>query len=155
MPGQKTPAYGAAPNAIAVDGQRGVAYVALYNANAIAVVDLSGATTKPVLGLIPVAYAPASVVLDAANNQLIVANDKGIGTRLSFETDHGVTGYNTHQDNGTVSIVPLPDAATLAAYDEAGLREQPLGPEAEYRVGRRRQLVRRRSRFRPRSATPR
>jgi hypothetical protein len=58
--------------------------------------------------MIPVAYAPASVVLNEAGHELLVANDKGIGTRLSFETDHGVTGYNTHQDNGTVSIVPLP-----------------------------------------------
>jgi hypothetical protein len=47
-------------------------------------------------------------------NLLIVANDKGIGTRYSFECDHGVCGYNTHQDNGTVSIVPVPNSATLA-----------------------------------------
>jgi len=87
----------------------------LYNANAIAVVDLSGGATHPVLGLIPVAYAPSSVVLDKANKQLIVANDKGIGTRYSFETDYGVTDYNTHQDNGTVSIAPLPDSKKLAA----------------------------------------
>ncbi len=107
-------AYGAAPNSIAVDATNGVAYVALYNANAIAVVDLSGGAKNPVMGLIPVAYAPASVVLDTTDNELIVANDKGIGTRFSFETDHGVTGYNTHQDNGTVSLVPLPNTATLA-----------------------------------------
>ena len=87
----------------------------MYNANAIAVVDLSGGATHPVLGLIPVAYAPSSVVLDKANKQLIVANDKGIGTRYSFETDYGVTDYNTHQDNGTVSIAPLPDSKKLAA----------------------------------------
>jgi YVTN family beta-propeller protein len=108
------PAYGAAPNSIAVDTKNGIGYVALYNANAVAVVDLVRGATNPVLGMIPVAYAPCSVVLDKANNTLIVANDKGIGTRYSFETDHGVTGYNTHQDNGTVSIVPVPDSATLA-----------------------------------------
>ena len=34
--------------------------------------------------------------------------------RYSFECDHGVCGYNTHQDNGTVSIVPVPNSATLA-----------------------------------------
>jgi len=113
VPGHAKPAYGAAPNSIAVDDKAGVAYVALYNANAIAVVDLSGSTDRPVLGMIPVAYAPASVVLDAAEHELIVANDKGIGTRLSFETDWGVTDYNTHQDNGTVSIVPLPSAEKL------------------------------------------
>jgi len=107
------PAYGAAPDSIAVDAKNGLAYVALYNANAVGVVDLHADAAKPVLGMIPVAYAPSSVVLDEANKALIVANDKGIGARYSFETDHGVTGYNTHQDNGTVSIVPVPDDAAL------------------------------------------
>jgi YVTN family beta-propeller protein len=113
VPGQQKSTYGAAPNSIAVDAKAGVAYVALYNANAIAIVDLSGGSDEPVLGMIPVAYAPASVVLDTADKQLLVANDKGIGTRYSTETDHGVTGLNSHQDNGTVSIVPLPNKATL------------------------------------------
>jgi YVTN family beta-propeller protein len=117
VPGQG-PAYGAGPNSIAVDNKNAVAYVALYNANAIAVVDLSPGATNPVLGMIPVAYAPSSVVLDATNNTLIVANDKGIGTRLSYECDHGVCGYNTHQDNGTVSIVPVPLSETLQAMTQ-------------------------------------
>jgi YVTN family beta-propeller protein len=115
VPGDEHSAYGAGPNSIAVDKERGVAYVALYNANAIAVVDLSGSAREPVLGMIPVAYAPASVVLDRADHQLLVANDKGIGTRLSFETDYKVSGYNSHQDNGTVSIVPLPGRDRLEA----------------------------------------
>jgi YVTN family beta-propeller protein len=114
VPNQYIPAYGASPVSIAVDAAKNIAYVALYNANAIGVVDLSVDAKKPMLGMIPVAYAPASVVLDGAHNQLVVANDKGIGTRLSFETDHGVTGYNTHQDNGTVSLVPLPSKTELA-----------------------------------------
>ncbi len=114
VPGEGRPAYGAAPNSIAVDAKRGIAYVALYNANAVGVVDLKN-TGKAVLGMIPVAYAPSSVVLDENTNSLLVANDKGIGTRYSFETDYGVTGYNTHQDNGTVSIVPLPDKSSLVS----------------------------------------
>jgi YVTN family beta-propeller protein len=116
VPGQSKPNFMLGPNAIAVDPAHAVAYVALYNGNAIAVVDLSGGAMNPVMGFIPVAYAPSSVVLDAVNNQLIVANDKGIGTRLSFETDYGVTGYNSHQDSGTVSIVPVPNPTTLATY---------------------------------------
>jgi len=115
VPGAGESAYGAAPNSIAVDGKNGIAYVALYNANAIAVVDLSKNATNPVLGMIPVAYAPSNVVLDEVANTLIVANDKGIGTRLSYECDHGVCGYNSHQDNGTVSIVPVPSSTTLAS----------------------------------------
>ena len=114
VPGHKEAAYGAAPVSIAVDAKRGVGYVACYNANAVAVIDLNN-PAKPILGAIPVAYGPMSVALDAANNQLIVANDKGVGTLYSFETDHGVTDYNTHQDNGTVSIVPLSNASALAA----------------------------------------
>ena len=115
VPGEGKPAYGAAPNSIAVDGKNGLAYVAFYNANAIGVVDLSRKAKTPVLGMIPVAYAPSSVVFDEANDTLIVANDKGIGTRYSFENDYGVSSYNTHQDNGTVSIVPVPDSGTLQA----------------------------------------
>jgi YVTN family beta-propeller protein len=121
VPGQGA-AYGAAPNSIAVDGKNGIAYVALYNANAIGVVDLSKNATNPLLGMIPVAYAPSSVVLDENNNTLLVANDKGIGTRLSYECDHGVCGYNTHQDNGTVSIVPVPGNAVLQAMTQQVFR---------------------------------
>jgi YVTN family beta-propeller protein len=115
VPGAGQPAYGAAPNSIAVDAKKGIGYVALYNANAIGVVNLSNGATNPVMGMIPVAYAPSSVVLDRANNNLIVANDKGVGTRDSFECDYGVCSYNTHQDNGTVSIVPVPTAVSLQA----------------------------------------
>jgi len=115
VPGARQRAYGAGPNSIAVDANKGVAYVALYNANAIGVVDLSDEEDDSIRGMIPVAYAPSSVVLDEANNTLLVANDKGIGARYSFETDYGVTSYNTHQDNGTVSIVPVPDRGSLAA----------------------------------------
>jgi YVTN family beta-propeller protein len=114
VPGAHQPAYGAAPNSIAVDDKAGIAYVALYNANAIAVVDFSDSAENPVMGMIPVAYAPDSVVLDRANNVLIVANDKGIGARDSFGCAYNVCNYNTHQDNGTVSVVPVPDSATLA-----------------------------------------
>jgi YVTN family beta-propeller protein len=115
IPGQGQAAYGAAPNSIAVDAKNGIAYVALYNANAIGVVNLAKGAINPVMGMIPVAYAPSSVVLDGATNSLIVANDKGIGARNSFECDYNVCDYNTHQDNGTVSIVSVPDSATLQA----------------------------------------
>jgi YVTN family beta-propeller protein len=117
VPGQGS-AYGAGPNSIAVDPAKHTAYVAFYNANCVGVVNLVNGTANPVVGMIPVGYAPASVVLDKANNTLIVANDKGIGTRYSFECDHGVCGYNTHQDNGTVSIVPVPSTATLATMTD-------------------------------------
>ncbi len=125
LPGEGS-AYGAGPNSISVDAVNNIAYVALYNANAVAVVNLNG---DKVLGLIPVGYAPSSVVLDAADGELLVANDKGIGTtgfgvepppentyENSYATYYGVADFNTHQDLGTVSMVPVPvPSSTLAA----------------------------------------
>ena len=137
IPGEFKSAYGAGPNSIAVDAKRNVAYVALYNANAVAVVDLDNWYGNPVKGMIPVGYAPASVVLDAANRQLLVANDKGWGTTgnptpanayfngidvsgapvtsASTTTEFGVTALETHQDLGTVSIIPIPNDSELGA----------------------------------------
>jgi len=145
VPGEHGSAYGAGPNSIAVDAANNIAYVALYNANAIAVVDLrdhygddddhgqfDGHDNQwsPVLGMIPVGYAPSAVVLDTADHALLVANDKGIGTtgfdvaappsssaENSYQTSHGVISFGTHQDLGTASIVPLPiNSSELARF---------------------------------------
>jgi YVTN family beta-propeller protein len=122
VPGDPRPAYGAGPNSIAVDAQNNIAYVALYNANAIAAVDLHDGGWNPAIGMIPVGYAPSSVVLDTADNALLVANDKGIGStgfqstppENSTTTSHGSpASLNTHQDLGVVSIVPVPNRSAL------------------------------------------
>ena len=130
IPGQKSPADGGEPNSIAVDQTKNIAYVALYHANAIAVVNLNGGSA-PIEGMIPVGYAPSSVVLDAAENSLVVANDKGIGTtgfavappptktaENSYGKAHGVISFNTHQDLGTVSIVPIPTSSALGTLTQ-------------------------------------
>ena len=109
---------GAGPNSITVDNVNNIAYVALYNTNSVAVIDLS---TDTVAGLIPTGYAPSSVVLDPADGELLVANDKGLGTdgfgvappptntpENSYLSEFGVYDFNTHQDLGTVNIIPLP-----------------------------------------------
>jgi YVTN family beta-propeller protein len=127
VPGQHKSAYGAGPNSIAVDESNDLAYVAFYNANAIGVIDLH-ATTYPIIGMIPVGYAPSSVVLEKNDNVLIVANDKGLGTtgfavappptktaENSFATEFGVTDFETHQDLGTVSIIRVPNSNMLDA----------------------------------------
>jgi YVTN family beta-propeller protein len=121
VPGVKGAAYGAGPTSIAVDEYGNYAYVALYNANAIAIVNLIDRSGNPIVGFIPAGYAPASVVLDTAANTLLVANDKGIGTtgfgvaappansaENSYGKEEGVVDFNTHQDLGTVSIIPVP-----------------------------------------------
>jgi YVTN family beta-propeller protein len=80
------------PNSITVDNSNN-AYVALYNANAVAVIDLN---TQVVSGLIPTGYAPSSVVFDSTDGELLVANDKGLGTdglRCSTASDEYVRKF--------------------------------------------------------------
>jgi YVTN family beta-propeller protein len=105
--------FGAQPTGIVVVGT--VAYVTLYTINAIAVVDLSGGNQTPILGYIPTASTPASIAFDSTHNQLVVANDKGLGTWGSIGEAHGVYGYNTHHDTATVNLIPLPTQSQLSA----------------------------------------
>ena len=115
VPGSRSFADGANPNSIAVDAKYGFAYVALYGANAVGVLDLRSIPNAAYFkGMIPVAYAPSSVAYSPTQGALIIANDKGIGTRNSFGTDFGATNYNTHQDNGTVTIIAKPSPEKLA-----------------------------------------
>jgi YVTN family beta-propeller protein len=104
-------AFGAGPNDIAVVGN--VAFVTLGQCNAIAVVSL---VTGKVAGYIPTLYFPTTIAYDRANNQLVVSDDKGLGAQGSIGSAHGVDGFNTHQDTGTVSLIKLPTKAQLTAY---------------------------------------
>ena len=158
VPGDRKPAYGAGPNSIAVDGD--TAYVALYNANAIAVVDLRDEDghegwghdddRNAVIGMIPVGYAPSSVVLDAADNCSARRQRQGHRhhglpehsarkfhhnlTRLAGCSEHPPGPWHRQHRARAESLGPGRD-------DASGLPEQPLGSEAKYRVGRRGQPV--------------
>jgi YVTN family beta-propeller protein len=103
--------FGAEPQNIAVVGT--TAYVTLYTVNAIAVVNL---TTGFVTGYIPTASTPTTISYDTTHNKLVVSNDKGLGTWGSLGSAHGLIGYNSHQDTGTVYLVSIPSSSQLATY---------------------------------------
>ena len=107
--------FGSGPNGVAVTPD-GRAFVTLGQANAIAVINLSGRDANPVIGYIPTAYFPTSIAYDAARKQLAVADDKGLGSQGSMGEAQGVSGFNTHQDTGVVNLIPLPNAGQLAGY---------------------------------------
>jgi YVTN family beta-propeller protein len=107
-------AFGAGASGIAIVGS--TAYVTLGQSNAVAVVDLTNDSANPVLGYIPTLYFPTTIAYDAATKSLVVANDKGLGAQGSIGTAHGVQAFNTHQETGTVSLIPVPTASQLAAY---------------------------------------
>ncbi|MEO6817381.1 MAG: bifunctional YncE family protein/alkaline phosphatase family protein [Edaphobacter sp.] len=105
--------FGSGPNGVAVT-EDGKAYVTLGEANAVAVVNLQGRDANPVIGYIPTAYFPTSISYDKAQKQLVIADDKGLGSRGGTTTTDGVIGYNTHADTGVVNLIPEPNASDLA-----------------------------------------
>lgn len=104
--------FGSGPNGVAVT-KDGKAYVTLGQANAVAVVNLQGRDANPVIGYIPTAYFPTSITYDSAQKQLVIADDKGLGSRGNTTTKDGVIGYNTHADTGVVNVIPEPNANEL------------------------------------------
>jgi YVTN family beta-propeller protein len=111
--------FGAGPNGVTVVGDR-TAYVSLGQSNAVAVIDVSNPFVNPVVGYIPTAYFPTSITYDAANKQLVVADDKGVGANTIPGSAEGVPtsagAFNTHYEAGRVSLIPLPNASQLAGY---------------------------------------
>lgn len=109
--------FGSGPNGVAVT-EDGKAYVTLGQANALAVVNLQGRDANPVIGYIPTGYFPTSITYDKAQKQLVIADDKGLGSRGITSTKDGVIGYNTHADTGVVNLIPEPNASELARFSK-------------------------------------
>jgi YVTN family beta-propeller protein len=108
--------FGAGPNAVAVTDD-GRAYVTLGQANAVAAINLQGRDAHPVIGYIPTGYFPTSIAYDKVQKQLVVADDKGLGTHVPAHSG-GLDGFSTHQDTGTVNLIPLPNATELARFSK-------------------------------------
>ncbi len=109
-------AFGSGPNGVAVTDD-GRAYVTLGQANAVAVVNLQGRDAHPVIGYIPTGYFPTSIAYDKTQKQLLVADDKGLGTHVPSRSG-GLAGFSTHQDTGTVNLIPAPNATQLAQFSK-------------------------------------
>jgi YVTN family beta-propeller protein len=108
--------FGSGPNSVAVTDD-GRAYVTLGQANAVAVINLQGREAHPVIGYIPTGYFPTSIAYDKVQKQLVVADDKGLGAHAPARSG-GLSGFNTHQDTGTVNLIPLPNANQLARFSK-------------------------------------
>ena len=109
-------AFGSGPNGVAAT-EDGRAYVTLGQANAVAVVNLQGRDAHPVIGYIPTGYFPTSIAYDKVQKQVVVADDKGFGTHVPARSG-GLSGFNTHQDTGTINLIPLPNASALAKFSK-------------------------------------
>ena len=110
--------YGAAPNALAFNAKGDTLYVANGSQNAIAVMSFDPADKGETVlkGLIPVGWYPGAIAFDAARNQICVANLKGLPSKPAKKESSA--GFNSHQHNGSISIVPVPSAEQLAILSE-------------------------------------
>src|SRR5438552_12472664 len=101
---------GSDPNALALSPDGHTLYVAMAGSNAVAVVRL-GAKAMRVAGLIPAGWYPTALAASADGRTLFVANGKGNGSGANRDGT-----YIGNVITGSVSIVPVPDDATLARY---------------------------------------
>ncbi|MGI8634554.1 MAG: bifunctional YncE family protein/alkaline phosphatase family protein, partial [Segetibacter sp.] len=106
---------GDSPNAIAIDNSNTTLYVSNGMDNAIAVVKLgsrssaAGKGKSVVEGFIPTEAYPAGLVL--TKDALYIANLEGEGARVVTKK-----GFSIHEQEATVSIIPVPDKNALAGY---------------------------------------
>jgi hypothetical protein len=101
---------GSDPNALALSPDHRTLYVAMAGNNAVAVVRI-GPREMRVAGLIPVGWYPTAVATSVDGRTIFVANGKGNGSAANADGK-----YIADVVTGSVSIVPVPDAATLARY---------------------------------------
>ena len=119
---------GFAPTALALAPGGATLFVALGGLNAVAVVDTRTHTLR---GLIPTAWYPNHLAISADGSKLGVATLLGTGSGWQGQPQRRYV----HTYRGTVSVLPVPDAAQLASYTTAvaennhivTAREEPAG----------------------------
>jgi DNA-binding beta-propeller fold protein YncE len=104
---------GIAPNAIALSPDGKTIYVACGGINAVAVLN---ARTGAMLGMIPTAWYPNSVAASADGKYIAVTTLLGVGSGARGEDPKR---RFAHANRGSVSVIPVPDAAQLASYTTA------------------------------------
>jgi YVTN family beta-propeller protein len=110
--------FGAQPNALAFDKSGKKLFVCNGTQNAVAVFKFKPGASQ-LQGLIPAGWFPGAIVYDADRKQICVANIKGLTRGRLGNT--GRTEFNTKQHAGSLSLIPLPGTAQLAADTDIAL----------------------------------
>jgi YVTN family beta-propeller protein len=122
--------FGSSPNGLTFTSRDELA-ISLGANNAVAFYSWNGPQRRLKFeGFVPAAWYPASIGIAAQPKtsaasepqmpeRLIVANEKGVavGSNLPDVVSGGVSGKNTHQYAGSVSVVPLPSPAEFEKFN--------------------------------------
>ena len=125
---------GSTPSSLALSPDESMLFVANANTNNLAVVHVKEPGASGPLGFIPVGWYPTSVRLSRDGKKIYVANGKGStskanrdGPRPGFRGAGGPTmEYIGGLFQGTLSIIPMPDAKQMSAYSQTVYECSPL-----------------------------
>ncbi|MFO0896840.1 MAG: bifunctional YncE family protein/alkaline phosphatase family protein [Pirellulales bacterium] len=127
--------FGASPNALAFDATGETLFVANGTQNAVAVLHFEPRDKgdSRLEGLIPVGWFPGALTFDKARNTLYAANIKGLPS-APRKNDEGQEGFNSHQYQGSLSFVPIPNETDLAKLSELAARNLRSGTVAQAKL---------------------
>lgn len=110
--------FGASPNALVFGQESDELYVANGTQNAIAVVEFEPQKKgeSKLKGMIPVGWFPGALAYDPNRRNILVANIKGLPSEPKKQGNS--KGFNTHQYQGSISIVPVPKKEDLPVLSE-------------------------------------
>jgi YVTN family beta-propeller protein len=139
---------GSTPDAVAISSDGRTLFVANADNNDVMVVDISNSISEEarrnresvsvVEGFIPVGWYPSALAISPDNGTLFVANGKGLASRPNVPP---ITpeprklhkpppfDYIGRTLTGSISCIPRPNAAQMAAYTAQVRRNSPFSPE--------------------------
>ena len=135
---------GSTTNSLVLDAAGKTLYIANADNNCLAVFDVSHPGHSFSKGFIPVGWYPTAVRF--RNNTLLVANGKGLsslpdphgpnplGHAANYkktDTTRQKAQYIGNMFKGTLSVIPIPDAATLAHYTQQVYDNTPYSQAVE------------------------
>jgi DNA-binding beta-propeller fold protein YncE len=139
---------GSTPDAVAISPDGRTLFVANADNNSVVVVDISNSISEEaqrhresvsvVEGFIPVGWYPTAVAVSPDNQTLFVANGKGLASRPNVAPSPSdpsrrhkppLWAYIGGTLSGSVSFIPRPDAAQMAAYTRQVRANSPYTPD--------------------------
>ncbi|MDX2038971.1 MAG: SMP-30/gluconolactonase/LRE family protein [Isosphaeraceae bacterium] len=124
---------GSTPSSLALSADEKVLFVANANTNDLAVVNVEKRGESTPLGFIPTGWYPTSVRLSNDGKTIFVANGKGATSKANRDGpnplvpgNRSVREYIAGLFRGTLSIIPLPGPAEMAAYSKTVYDCSPL-----------------------------
>jgi YVTN family beta-propeller protein len=122
---------GDTPNGLALDDGENRLYVANAGANHVAVFDVEKPGRSRAVGFVPVGWYPTAARMRPGTDMLVVANGKGsAGSAPSKGGEQDTSSFCTYisyspNTRGTLSLIPEPDAATLARLTQQVVANSP------------------------------